>query len=125
MRPQVVNALLSVISKIHVSFDGWTIKGGKRGFFRVVAHFANAARIIRDLPIDLPKLAGAHTSEAIAKAISMTLSAYGVTSNRVGYFVLDNAANNDTAIAALAREYNFDPAYQRLRCGCHTLNLIG
>jgi hypothetical protein len=37
----------------------------------------------------------------------MTLSAYGVTSNRVGYFVLDNAANNDTAIAALAREYNF------------------
>ncbi|RAQ98639.1 HAT domain-containing protein [Stemphylium lycopersici] len=70
-------------------------------------------------------LAGAHTGEAIAKAISMTLSAYGVTSNQVGYFVLDNAANNDTAIAALAREYNFDPAYRRLRCSCHTLNLIG
>jgi hypothetical protein len=55
----------------------------------------------------------------------MTLSAYGVTSNRVGYFVLDNAANNDTAIAALAREYNFDLAHRRLRCSCHTLNLIG
>jgi type IV pilus biogenesis protein CpaD/CtpE len=86
-------------------------KGSKRGFFRVVAHFADAARIIRDLPIDLPELASAYTGKAIAKAISMTLSAYGVTSSRVGYFVLDNAANNDTAIAALAREYNFDPAH--------------
>lgn len=125
IRPQVVNALSSAVSKIHVSFDGWTTKGGKRGFFGVVAHFADAAGIIRDLPIDLPELAGAHTGEAIAKAISMTLSAYGVTSNQVGYFVLDNAANNDTAIAALAREYNFDPATRRLRCSCHTLNLIG
>ncbi|EFQ89716.1 hypothetical protein PTT_13915 [Pyrenophora teres f. teres 0-1] len=124
IRPHVVNALSSAVSKIHVSFDGWTTKGGKRSFFGVVAHFADAAGIIQDLPIDLPELAGAHTGEAIAKAISMTLSAYGVTSNRVGYFVLDNAANNDTAIAALAREYNFDPAYRRLRCSCHTLNLI-
>ncbi|KAI1522449.1 Dimer-Tnp-hAT domain containing protein, partial [Pyrenophora tritici-repentis] len=73
----VVNALSSAVSKIHVSFDGWTTKGGKRGFFGVVAHFADAAGIIRDLPIDLPELAGAHTGEAIAKAISMTLSAYG------------------------------------------------
>jgi hypothetical protein len=125
IRPQVVNALSSAVIKIHISFDGWTTKGGKRGFFGVVAHFADAAGIIQDLPIDLPELAGAHTGEAIAKAISMTLSAYGVTSNRVGYFVLDNAANNDTAIAALAREYNFDPAHRRLRCSCHTLNLIG
>lgn len=125
IQPQVVDALSSAVSKIHVSFDGWTTKGGKRGFFGVVAHFADAAGIIQDLPIDLPELAGAHTGEAIAKAISMTLSAYGVTSNRLGYFVLDNAANNDTAIAALAREYNFDPAYRRLRCSCHTLNLIG
>ena len=124
IQPQVVDALSSAVSKIHVSFDGWTTKGGKRGFFGVVAHFADAAGIIQDLPIDLPELAGAHTGEAIAKAISMTLSAYGVTSNRLGYFVLDNAANNDTAIAALAREYNFDPAYWRLRCSCHTLNLI-
>ncbi|KAF7568869.1 hypothetical protein PtrM4_112840 [Pyrenophora tritici-repentis] len=125
IRPQVIDTLSGSVSKIHVSFDGWTTKGGKRGFFGVVAHFADAAGIIRDLPIDLPELAGAHTGEAIAKAISTTLSAYGITSDRLGYFVLDNATNNDTAIAALAREYEFESAHRRLRCSCHTLNLIG
>jgi hypothetical protein len=43
----------------------------------------------------------------------------------LGYFVLDNAANNDTAIAALSRVYDFDATHRRLRCGPHTLNLIG
>jgi hypothetical protein len=81
IQPQVVDALLSAVSKIHVSFNGWTTKGSKRSFFGVVAHFANAAGIIQDLPINLPKLASAYTGEAIAKAILMTLSAYGVTSN--------------------------------------------
>ncbi|KAG9385079.1 Dimer-Tnp-hAT domain containing protein [Pyrenophora tritici-repentis] len=61
IRPQVIDTLSGSVSKIHVSFDGWTTKGGKRGFFGVVAHFADAAGIIRDLPIDLPELAGAHT----------------------------------------------------------------
>ncbi|KAA8611875.1 hypothetical protein PtrV1_13751 [Pyrenophora tritici-repentis] len=86
LKPQIVLALSAAISKIHISFDGWTTKGGKRGFFGIVAHFATAA----------------------------------------GYFVLDNASNNDTAIAAIARDYGgFDPIHHRLRCSPHTINLIG
>jgi hypothetical protein len=38
-------------------------------------------------------------------------------------FVLDNA--NDTAVAALARTFDFIPFHRRLRCGPHTLNLVG
>jgi hypothetical protein len=67
IRPQVVNALLSAVSKLHISFNSWTTKGGKRGFFRVVAYFADAAGIIQDLPIDLPELAGAHTGRLLLK----------------------------------------------------------
>jgi len=37
LQPQIVKALSRASSKIHVSFDGWTTKGGKRGFFGVVA----------------------------------------------------------------------------------------
>ncbi|KAF9730041.1 transposase-like protein [Paraphaeosphaeria minitans] len=70
-------------------------------------------------------LAGSHTGEAIASTIVKTLEEYSITSNKLGYFVLDNATNNDTAIAALARVYDFDATHQRLRCGPHTLNLIG
>lgn len=61
---------------------------------------------------------------AIAQAIVETLKAYNITHNKLGYFVLDNAANNDTAITAIARDYAFEPAHRRLRCACHTLNLI-
>lgn len=54
MQPQVVEALASAVSKVHISFDGWTTEGGKRGFFGVVAYFADISGVIRDLPIDLP-----------------------------------------------------------------------
>jgi hypothetical protein len=125
LQPQVVQALSASVSKIHVSFDGWTTKGGKRSFFGIVTHFADASGVIRDLPIDLPQLAGAHTGDAIAATISKTLEAYGITPEKLGYFVLDNATNNDTAIAALAVDYDFNPTHRRLRCGPHTLNLVG
>ncbi|KAI0570822.1 hypothetical protein Alg130_11087, partial [Pyrenophora tritici-repentis] len=50
---------------------------------------------------------------------------FGIDSTKLGYFILDNAANNDTAIAVVAEIYDFLPAHRRLRCGPHTLNLIG
>jgi hypothetical protein len=81
--------------------------------------------VTQDLPIDLPQLAGAHTGDAIAATISKTLKTYGITLAKLGYFVLDNAANNNTAITALSLEYNFNPTHRRLRCGPHTLNLVG
>ncbi|KAG9388993.1 hypothetical protein A1F94_001886 [Pyrenophora tritici-repentis] len=83
MQPQIVCALSEAASKIHISFDGWTTKGGK------------------------------HAPE------------YSIGSDKLGYFVLDNAANNDTAVSSLAHAYDFNAAHRRLRCGPHTLNLIG
>jgi hypothetical protein len=126
MQPQIVQALSNAISKIHISFNGWTTKGGTRGFFGIVAHFATSSGEIHDLPIALPQLTGAHTGEAIAAAIVATLQSYLITSEKLGYFILDNAANNDTAIAAVARNFNnFTATERRLRCGPHTINLIG
>jgi hypothetical protein len=125
LQPKVVAALSTAISKIRISFNGWTTKGGKRGFFGVVAYFANASGVIIDLPINLPQLRGSHSGERIAEVIQRTLSMYGITPPKLGYFVLDNAASNDTAVAAFARMNGFDPTTRRLRCGSHTLNLVG
>ncbi|KAI0568968.1 hypothetical protein TUN199_11416, partial [Pyrenophora tritici-repentis] len=50
---------------------------------------------------------------------------FSVDSAKLGYFVLNNAANNDTAIAVVAEIYDFLLVHRRLRCGPHTLNLIG
>ena len=69
MMPKVVTALSESRSKIYISFDSWTTKGGKRGFLGVVAHYADASGKLVDLPIALPQLTGAHTSERIAEVI--------------------------------------------------------
>ncbi|PWO20167.1 GpmB, Fructose-2,6-bisphosphatase [Pyrenophora tritici-repentis] len=98
----VVQMLSSAISKIYISFDGWTTKGGKRGFFGVVAHFADADGTIRDLPIALPQLTGAHTGERIAEVVGNIIDVFGITRSQLGYFVLDNAYANDTAVTKLA-----------------------
>jgi hypothetical protein len=63
LQPQVRDDLSQAASKIHISFDGWTTKGGKRSFFSIVAHYANASGLIIDLPIALPQLSGHHTGE--------------------------------------------------------------
>jgi hypothetical protein len=125
MKPAVVSALSAALIKIYITFNRWTTKGGKRGFYGVVAHFADSCGVIRYLLINLPQLAGAHTSERIAEIINRTLTSYSISSSKLGYFVLNNATSNDTAIAALARQHGFDPLYQRLCCGPHTLNLVG
>ena len=112
-------------SKVHISFDGWITKGGKRRFFAVVAHYTDSKGAIVDLPVALPQLVGAHTGEAIAEAVAKTLQSFGINRNKLGYFVLDNAYNNNTVINKLAAVYHFTAADRRLRCACHILNLVG
>ena len=115
MQPQVVDELRCAASRIHISFDGWTIKGGKRGFFGIVAHFATAAGDLRDVAIDLPQLSGAHTGDRIADCVAETLQKFSISAQNVGYVMLDNAFNNDTAIAALGAKFGFKSKHRRLR----------
>ena len=127
LQPIVVRELSRAISKVHVSFDGWTTKGGKRGFLGIVAHYVAADGTLQDLPIALPQLTGAHSGERMAEVVVTTLQAFEIAAHRVGYFVLDNATNNDATVAAIARkpEFKFNAVHRHLRCGPHTLNLIG
>jgi hypothetical protein len=53
-KPRVVQQLSRALSKVHISFDGWTTKGGKRGFLDVVAHYVDSKAELRDVPIALP-----------------------------------------------------------------------
>lgn len=51
LQPIVAFELSRAISKVHVSFDGWTTQGGKRGFLGIVAHYVAADGTLQDLPI--------------------------------------------------------------------------
>jgi hypothetical protein len=62
------------------------------------------------MPINLLQLVGAYIGKQLAEVITSTLTTYGITAENVGYFMLNNASNNDTAVAALARQFNFTAA---------------
>lgn len=125
LQPRVIYELSRALSRIHVSLDGRTTKGGKRGYLGIVAHYVNRNGNLVDLPIALPQLMGAHSGENMAEIVYSTLQKFGVGPRTIGYFVLDNASSNDTTIVSLAQKMSFNATYRRLRCGPHTLNLIG
>ena len=108
MLPQVVLELSSATSKVHISFDGCATKGGKRGYLGIVAHYVSADGKLKDLPIALPQLMGVHSGENMAEIVHSTLQKFGISPRTIGYFVLDNAYNNDTAITSLAQRIGFN-----------------
>ena len=125
LKPRVVKELSQALSKIHVSFDGWTTKGGKRGYLGIVVHYVDARGNLQDLPIALPQLTGAHSGQKMADVVLKTLDLFSINAQTVGYFVLDNASNNDVAVAAISQKLGFSASDRRHRCGPHTLNLVG
>ncbi|KAF7572524.1 Dimer-Tnp-hAT domain containing protein [Pyrenophora tritici-repentis] len=121
--PAVANYLREARSLIHVSFDNWTSTGGQYAFTGLCVHYLNSEGKLVDHLLGLPELHGAHTGNNIAAAATTILRLFGVDNARVGYFVLDNASNNDTAVESLAEEFGFIASERRLRCCCHILNL--
>jgi hypothetical protein len=88
-------------------------------------HYINSCSNLQNLPIALPQLIGAHSSERIAEVILKTLDLFSINARTLGYFVLNNASNNDLAVLAIAQKIGFSVTNYCLRCGLHTLNLIG
>jgi hypothetical protein len=64
-----------------------------------------------------------HDGEAIAANVLAVINDYYLR-DKVGFFVLDNASSNDTAVAVLRETLQFDPKVRRLRCVGHILNLV-
>jgi hypothetical protein len=61
---------------------------------------------------------------ALARTLYKKLSSYGVTSNRIRWFVANNALNNDTCLKALSDLLKFKATKRRLRYAGHIFNLV-
>ncbi|RKK93257.1 hypothetical protein BFJ68_g15625 [Fusarium oxysporum] len=70
-----------------------------------------------------PSLRPSLVKENIAKALSTVIGLYGISAI-IGFFMMDNAANNDTCIQELAEQYPTIKHESRLRCVGHMLNII-
>ncbi|KAJ2982028.1 hypothetical protein NQ176_g1656 [Zarea fungicola] len=109
-------------SNIHVSTDTWTSEEGT-DYLSVVVHFLDGNSTLRTALLDLPPLKGPHSGENIAKVLATALDFYELAP-RLGFFMMDNARNNDTCIEELSRRYSTVNHQSRLRYVGHMLNLI-
>jgi hypothetical protein len=109
-------------SKIHISIDIWTSEE-KSNYLAVVAHFLNQHYKLQTALLDIPRLKGPHSGENISVLLSTVIDFYDVAAN-LGFFMMDNASNNDTCIQELIKKYPTISSQARLRCFGHILNLI-
>ena len=118
----VKKELKDASSKVHFAFDLWT-SGNLLSLNGIVAHFLNKDFKARCILLSTPEQLGSHAGINIADGVSKVLDDFEIL-NKIGFFVLDNASNNDTAVDALAETYGFDAIKRRLRCSGHIINLI-
>ncbi|KAF4546993.1 Hypothetical protein D9617_74g064550 [Elsinoe fawcettii] len=115
--------LASAITRINISFDLWTSRN-KLALLGLVAHFVDAGSTPVTTLLALPRQAGRHTGANLAETIGAVIAHYNLQ-DRVGYFVTDNASNNDTRLDFLGREFGFKMPDSRIRCCGHIFNLCG
>ena len=78
--------------------------------------------------IAIRELDDAHTGENIAEYVYDVVKEYGIE-NKLGYVMMDNTTNNDTALESLNKRIcadggiGFDPVERRLWCFGHIMNL--
>lgn len=73
--------------------------------------------------LGIPEIAERHFGETIGAQIPSIIHEFKIE-EKVGYFCLDNAANNDTAMETIADELGFEPKARRGRCFGHIVNLV-
>ena len=125
-KSHVIDALSRSPSKVHIAFDGWTSRN-RHSFFSINAFFLDEETFQpRKIVLGLPTISVSHTGETISIAVTEVLEEFElVLQNRVGCFILDNAANNDRAVEELGRTLKWrDPASKRIRCFGHVLHRV-
>ena len=126
-RNNVKTYLRAAISEVHITCDLWT-SPNHLPILGINAHFTSESKKLEAITLGIKELHGEHTGENIADVIYNVGSDFDIL-NKLGYFVMDNASNNDTLTEHLGyklREANvlFDPIRRRLRCLGHVINLV-
>jgi len=110
------------LSKINVSFDAWSSRKFT-SLLGLTVHFLDEEGKLRTFLLGLPQIEGRHTGENLAERVGEIINEFGFE-DRIGYFVTDNADNNDTCLEELGIEFGFNKKHRRLRCCGHIINLV-
>lgn len=97
---KVKQRILSAKSKIHISCDLWT-SPNSLAILGVVAHYVTKDGQLEHSVLALKDIDSEHNGENLAVAILQVVEDWGLAS-KLGYFVMDNASNNDTMMRCLS-----------------------
>ena len=127
LEPQIADLMKEATTQIHLSCDGWTSPHQTMAVIGVIAHFTSRAGVRMNPVIVLRTLEGSHTGANMAEIVMEVLQEYGIE-EKLGYFVRDNASNNDTLVGHLSEaqvEGNrwYNASEYRLRSVGHVINL--
>lgn len=116
-----------VKSKIHFTFDMWTAPN-HHAFLGAVAYWLDADYKLQSTVIGMRRLYGQHTGENQANCFFEIIKLDNII-DKIGYFTLDNASNNGTAMQFIAQkleehDISFNPIERRERCFGHVINLV-
>ena len=97
---RVQQAVQSSISKIHFTVDLWT-SNNSLALLGIIAHYFAEDGQLRQSVLALRELEGQHTGRNQAELIMRVIKEFGIAL-KVGYFMMDNAENNETMMRALS-----------------------
>ncbi|KYK57504.1 putative AC9 transposase [Drechmeria coniospora] len=126
-KEKVKQRIQSAKSRIHISCDFWT-SPNSLAILGVVAHYVTEDGKLEHCTLALKDIDCEHDGSHLAAAIMEVVDDWGFAS-KLGYFVTDNASNNDTMMKSLSlgllRQFDiqYDAKSHRLRCQCHIINL--
>jgi hAT family C-terminal dimerisation region len=117
----VIEVLQKAPGLVHISFDGWRSRN-RHAFFGITAFFRDENDKPCKIVLGVPEVSERHYGYNIAGEILDIIYDYEID-KKVGYFTLDNAENNDTAIEIIGAELGFNGRARRGRCFGYILNL--
>lgn len=120
-KEKVIDVLQKASGLVHISFDGWRSRN-RHAFFGIVAFFRDEEDKTCKIVLGVPEISERHYGYNIGSEILDIIHDYKID-KKVGYFTLDNAENNDTAMEVIGAELGFLGKARRGRCFGHILNL--
>ena len=95
----------------------------------ITAHWTSIEYTIQTSLLAIREVQGKHTGENISETVFEVAKEYNIV-DRLGYFTLDGAGNNNTAVVHLNEHIRrdggagFNPVERRLRCFSHIQNRV-
>ncbi|KAF6527713.1 hypothetical protein HZS61_008015 [Fusarium oxysporum f. sp. conglutinans] len=120
-KAEIKRVLATAPGLLHIAFDGWR-SNNRHALYGICCYFLNTLGQPGKLVLGLPELVDRHSGDNIATHVVEVLRSYGIT-HKVGYFTVDNASNNDTAMEEIGKALGFEGKTRRLRCFGHILSL--